>query len=536
MNLARTLLAAAALAAAAVLPGCDGQDGADRLRVVAGSEAREVEPLIQEWGRANGVRVEMRYAGSLDIRRELAESGRGIAADAVWPAHGVWVQEAVRAGVLRDDDGVMRSPVVFAVRASAARRLGWDREAPSVAEISAAASGGSLKLGMSSATQSNSGAQAWIGFLHGLSGRADALRPDDLEREDVLDGARRLLSAVRRGSGSSAWLGDFVVDNPRALDALVNYEAVLIRVNQRLAAAGQETFLAVYPRDGLSVADHPLMFVPRPGSPGEDRRRQAFERLRAFLSGPEAQGRIAAAGFRTGRVGLEMPDADPAVFRRDWGIDAARVLPVVRMPAFDVVEQALELWQGGGVRRPSYTIYLYDVSGSMQGSGVEQARAAFAAVLDQSEARARMIHAGPRDRAKIVPFSHVLHAARDVRGNDPAAWRDALAWVRSLNPNGGTDFYSPLPALLAEAERARVDGYLASIVILTDGQGDGRGRAAAEAALRRRPPGENVPVFGILFGAADATQLNGLAALSGGRVFDGRRDLSRAFRDVRGYN
>ena len=46
----------------------------------------------------------------------------------------------------------------------------------------------------------------------------------------------------------------------------------------------------------------------------------------------------------------------------------------------------------------------------------------------------------------------------------------------------------------------------------------------------------DVPVFSIMFGSADPTQLESLAELTHARVFDGREDLIGAFRSVKGYN
>ena len=48
--------------------------------------------------------------------------------------------------------------------------------------------------------------------------------------------------------------------------------------------------------------------------------------------------------------------------------------------------------------------------------------------------------------------------------------------------------------------------------------------------------GADIPVFSIMFGSADPTQLETLAELSHARVFDGREDLTGAFRSVKGYN
>jgi Ca-activated chloride channel family protein len=48
--------------------------------------------------------------------------------------------------------------------------------------------------------------------------------------------------------------------------------------------------------------------------------------------------------------------------------------------------------------------------------------------------------------------------------------------------------------------------------------------------------GQDVPVFSIMFGNANETQLKQLAEYTNARVFDGRTNLIDAFRSVKGYN
>lgn len=46
----------------------------------------------------------------------------------------------------------------------------------------------------------------------------------------------------------------------------------------------------------------------------------------------------------------------------------------------------------------------------------------------------------------------------------------------------------------------------------------------------------NIPVYSITFGSAEEEQLEEIAYLTNAKVFDGRTDLLKAFKDVRGYN
>ena len=46
----------------------------------------------------------------------------------------------------------------------------------------------------------------------------------------------------------------------------------------------------------------------------------------------------------------------------------------------------------------------------------------------------------------------------------------------------------------------------------------------------------NIPVFSIEFGEADPEELTKIDDLTNGKTFDGKSDLLKAFRKVRGYN
>ena len=48
--------------------------------------------------------------------------------------------------------------------------------------------------------------------------------------------------------------------------------------------------------------------------------------------------------------------------------------------------------------------------------------------------------------------------------------------------------------------------------------------------------GMRIPIYAILFGDASEEQLNKIANLTNGKIFDGKLDLVKAFKEVRGYN
>lgn len=201
---------------------------ATSLRIVSGSENRALEPIIREWGDENGVEIEISYLWSVDIARAL-QTGAQSEFDAIWPANSIWIELGDSERIVKHEASILRSPVVLGLKTSIARDLGWiGRKDVTIEDIHAAAADNAFRLAMTSATQSNSGASAYIGFLYALSGNPDILTADHLADEDVQNQTRDLLGQMDRSSGSSGWLKDSFVENLESFDAMFNYEALII--------------------------------------------------------------------------------------------------------------------------------------------------------------------------------------------------------------------------------------------------------------------------------------------------------------------
>ena len=73
---------------------------------------------------------------------------------------------------------------------------------------------------------------------------------------------------------------------------------------------------------------------------------------------------------------------------------------------------------------------------------------------------------------------------------------------------------------------------------MTDGENTAGARAAEFDGFYRRLPLQQreIPVFPILFGDSDRSELAHIAELTGGRLFDARKgSLDGAFKEIRGY-
>lgn len=530
------LLVALAIAGMAVVWLGRGQfSPATPLAIVAGSENRALEPLIQDWAQRNSVAATVTYLGSVDISREVAKGTDG-AFDAVWPANALWIQLGDTEKVIKHSQSILRSPVVLGLRLSIAQDLGWiGREDVTVRMIEEAAAAGRFRLAMTSATQSNSGASAYFGLLSAMAGSPDVLTLDNLADTALQDRMRAFLSTVDRSSGSSGWLKDALVANPAAYDAMFNYESTILEANQALSAARLEPLYIIYPADGLSVADSPLAFV----SKGDGAKEAAFLGLQQHLLLPETQKTLSALGRRSGLIGMEAEGADPAVWRKEWGADLARAIAPIPTPDAAVIAEALRLYQTE-LRKPSLTVWVLDVSGSMEGDPLAELKQAMDLILDKNTAAVNLLQPSRRDVTIILPFNNDTQAPILLRGDDTAGMAAALQRVRSLQAGGGTDLYLALYRAMELIQPYAQDGtlgdYLPAIVAMTDGASDTVNRESFLADVARRSFGRDVPIHAIAFGAADEAQLTALTSGSIGRLFQSQDGLAEALRQAKGYN
>jgi Ca-activated chloride channel family protein len=519
----RRVVQAAAAALALLLSSCGGSQKV--FHIVAGSEEKTFEPLVQQFCLQKSVTCVIDYKGSLDIGLMLS-SDDAPQIDAVWPASSIWLDMYDSHRRVKDLKSVASSPVILGVRMSKAKALGWIGKPVHMDDILNAVNARRLNFIMTSATQSNSGASAYLTMLAASFGTPDRLDPRALDDPNARAKVKALLRGVARSSGSSGWLADLyvsAVSDGHPFDAMWNYEAVLKETNDKLRAKGAELLYAVYPADGATYADSPLGYVDHgQGQSAKD----FFDQLQAYLLSADAQAQIAAAGRRTA-LGM----AKPAPPEPEWNFDPSRVVPSIALPEPKVIARALTLYQEV-LRKPSLTAICLDFSGSMEGEGVRQVKAAMQQLFDPNAASRNLIQWTPSDHIFILPFDGTVREVDDGDGT-LASQQKLLAAVNAQDANDGTDMYECVErAFQAMKPFIATGNYLPAIVIMTDGRSEKHPGFEDDWHAE----GHDIPIFGVTFGDADTSELDELAQLTRARVFDGHAGLAEAFRSVRGYN
>ena len=495
--------------------------GDQTLRIVSGSENKELEPILEEYADEEDIRIEMSYKGSLDIMRLLEEED--ISYDAVWPASSLWLTVGDIDHRIKHAESISITPVVFGIRKSLAEEQSFVGREVSVRDILSAIEAGKLKFCMTSATQSNSGASAYIGFLYALLGNPEMITMEDLQSEELKTQVRELLYGVDRSSGSSDWLKDMFLEGD--FDAMVNYECLMIQTNEVLEDRGEEPLYVVYPYDGLSLADSPLGYVDQ----GEEEKEELFLGLQEYLLSEETQDAIQRTGRRTGYTGIS--ERNREIFREEWGLQPDRVLSPIRMPETEVLFECLNLYQTE-LRKPSLSVYCLDYSGSMSGRGNRQLVEAMEQLLIQENAAKNFLQASQDEVNILIPFNSEPIDVFMAAGNG-SELEGLYERVEEQTPGGGTNMYSAIVEGLDLLYSFDLSDYTPAIILLTDGQSGG---SIDDIEPYYSDLGVSIPIFSIMFDDADESQLEELAEYSNARVFDGRENLTEAFRSVKGYN
>ena len=477
------------------------------LRVLAGSEVRDMLPILEDAEAELGISVELEYMGTLD-GTEAVMAGEGDY-DATWfPSNAYMSLFDEKGSLVSQETSIMRTPVVLGVKADRAAELGWDEESPTWAEVVDAAASGEFSYGMSSPVSSNSGFSALVELATALSGTGVAISADDVSV--VAADLTRFAQGQVLASGSSGWLMEAYDKDPDAVVGIFNYESLILQ---------DEGLVEVIPQDGVITADYPLTLLSGRGEDAE----AAYRALVDYLRRDDVQRRIADETFR--RTDATTPD------------DARMAFEIPFPNRLEAVRALLSSWVSD-VRKPANMVFQIDTSGSMEGARLDVLKAALVSLTDTGTGgTTSLLTFQPRETVHFVEFGSEVKSERDLEVAADGDLSDVRAYVEGLRTEGNTAIYGTLQHSLELAAQSRSDDNVTSVVLFSDGENtDYPGIAEFSSWYEATPEVQGIPVYAILFGEASGAEMERLAQLTGGRTFDATGgDLTAAFKEIRGY-
>ncbi len=516
---------------------------AAEFRVLATTDLRDVQPLEQMVEKATGVRLRFSFGGTMEST-EAVQTGTA-KADAAWFANAKYLLSDPQGQArVKLQEKIMLSPIVVGLGESDAKALGWDTPEGAARvtwkTIAQAARDGKLKYALSNPATSNQGFMALMGVVAAASQKAEALTAADVDRSAIAG----FIKGYKLPGDNSTYLSEkFIEQQGTRVNAFINYESWLLSLNS--SGKLREKLVLVYPHEGVSTADYPLMLL-------NDARRADYQKVVDYLKGADAQTWLARQTLRR-PVNADVAAAQSGLFPR-----GSMMVELPFSPDRALADGLIDAYLNE-FRTPIASTFVLDTSGSMNGEGRRQqlVQALQYIAGDDASLTGRIARLTSREKIWMLPFSDApqeqvffqVPAARPgARGvqvqADTQAKKQVLSDVRdyadSLKMRGNTALYDAVLQALQNmhAQRNRDPSYQYSVVAFTDGEvNQGRNLEEFKRAYAQLPEDvKAIPVFMVLFGEANEKALKELVATTGGRVFDARKaSLYSVFKDIRAF-
>ena len=311
-------------------------------------------------------------------------------------------------------------------------------------------------------------------------------------------------------------------------NAMINYESSLIELNKELVKKGKEPLYLIYPVDGVAINDMPFAYINNDSN--DTKNKEKFNKIQSYLRSDEVIKLMEEYGFRSWYGGINTK-ADKKLFNPDWGIDTSKYLKDMKYPSKAVITKAINLYIEA-LRKPNHVVFCLDVSGSMSSGGLDELKEAMNYILDYDLASKNNLQFSSKDKITIITFDHRVKKIYDTKyGNDTES---VIKYINSLYASGGTNIYSPSIEAIKILSKEDPNEYTTTVILMTDGQSNsGSFNSLKSYYLTSK---STTPIYSITFGDSVEYELEELAELTNGKVFDGKSGLLKAFSEVRSYN
>ena len=487
--------------------------------IITTPENKELEETLVKYARKNAFDIKIYYADNLDIVDKL---NAGEKYDAIWSSNSIWLDMIDSSKVSTSNlKSTSITPITFGIKKSKAEELGLIDKEVKMKDLLSLIKSGKLKFSMANPVTTNSGASSYINILSTLAGNPEVLTSKHLKDSKLIEDLKTFFTGLVRTSGDEDFLNESFINGD--YDAVITYESSIININKELTKKNKETLYAVYPVDGVSISDSPFVYINNKS----DKKKKQFLELQSYLLSEEGQNVLLNLGRRTWYGGTT--DKAPSdIFNKAWGIDTTKYISPIKFPSKDVIREALLLYQTK-LRKPVHVVFCLDYSGSMYGDGIESLIKAMEYVLSD-EAKSMLIQFTKEDKIDVIAFGSHVKLLGSTNGENT---KEILEIINNYDLDGATALF---PAALEAIKllKNEKDNYNSSVILMTDGEGNIGN--FEELEKKYKEINKEIPIFSITFGDASERELKEMATLSNGKVFNGKSDLVKAFKTVRGYN
>ncbi len=407
------------------------------------------------------------------------------------------------------------SPIVIAMWEDEARAMGYpDRPLGWEDLLNRARSDPDFKWSHPS-TSSAAGLLATLAEFYAGAGKTRGLTAEDAQRQATLDYVAAIEKTVHYyGEGEWAVIQRLMDEGRSYLDAFVCQEQLVVYFNTHTTG---DRLVAIYPVEGTLWEDHPLALLEVKGL--SERQRKTFNRFVEFINSRDQQLEILRSGYRPTDLSIPL-NAPESPLTAANGVDPTQPKTALQMPAPSVVQIVRDVWWY--TKRHTNVYLVVDVSGSMEGSKLENAQNALRVFMEQIK--------GDQERVGLITFSSWAEEVvplGDLKHNRGRIM-DA---IDNLEASGDTALLDAVDMAYYRLQAVGDEERINAIVVMTDGL-ENNSQVSLDTLIKRimhgNESGVPVVIFCIGYGSdADEGVLRALAESSGGQYYRGDLDTIR---------
>lgn len=463
----------------------------------------------------------------------------------IWvPDSAAWLRiagkDAAGSPVPQEGTSLARSAIVVAMPETMAGALGWDGKPPSWSEVFRMAEDqdvwerlghgdwGKFKFGKASPLVSTSGLMALAASYGAAGGSLGGLDDMDLGAQSLMEKVRAVelgtshymatpehfLWHAREADDAgnvSEFLSAVIVDEKSVWDynrGVVSEDGI----TKKSGPAPREPLRAIYPQDGVYVADNPAAILD--GDWVGSQQRLAAQDFLTFATTEQGQNVAKASGYRTIQGKLDAGVAGTGRYA-----ETLQPLPLPKAEALVAMQDSFP-----EVRKRARALFLVDVSESMvQEPGLTKLQRAKDAVHKALD------HFVGEDEIGLAAFSHVGDGPLQPGIVSPVAplktnKDDLLAKLNGLQAVDATPLFEAVSRFAGDQAKEYKDTFINTIVLLSDGKNDSThpgDLAGLSEQLSHQYHSTPVLVFTLAYGPdADVPTLLEIARASGAHYYD----------------
>ncbi len=487
-------------------------------KIISSSENKILDESLKEFASNEDILLDIQYTDTLDVIDKL---NSGEKYDAILMSNSIWLSmldsKIVKTSNLRSTS---ITPVIFGIKESKAKELGFTNKKIYTKDILEKVKSGDLKFSMANPTSTNSGSSAYLEILYNLAGSPEVLKSSDLKNDKLIKELKTFFEGIKRTSGDEDFLETSFINGD--YDAAFTYESSIININKKLESEGKETLHAIYPVDGVAISDSPFVYIDNKN----ESKKETFIKIQEYLLSESGQKVLLENGRRTWYGGVN-ENAPKDIFNPSWGINTTTYITPIKYPSMSVIKEALALYQTE-LRKPVHVVFCLDYSGSMYGEGIDELRNAMKYILTEADI---LLSFTEKDKIDIIPFGSDVLATWST--SDGLTKEELFDKINTLPLSGSTALY-PASIEALKILNNESDDYVSSVILMTDGIANVGSYYNLNSYYKSI--NKEIPIYSITFGNADENELEVIANLTNGKIFDGKKNLVEAFKKVRGYN